>query len=307
MKIAIIDLGTNTFNLLIGEIKDDKLSFLHKDRKIVKLAEGSDNLDYIREVPYQRAISAIRDYAHIIEDFEVDQIVANATSGLRSAGNADQFTLDCWMNYKIQIQVIDGIREAELIYKGVKQAVMLHEEVSLIMDIGGGSTEFNLVTQNELLWSKSYPLGASRLKENFQPNDVLSSEDIYEFNMHFENTLTELIEAINKYNPIEIIGSSGAFDTLVDMILMKNKNHRLKEITYQFKWEDYKEISHKMYSLPLIERKSIPGMIDLRAELMPISCLLMDYIFDKTRVTKFRMSQYSLKEGLFYEMAQELK
>ena len=91
--IAIIDLGTNTFNLLIGEQKKGG-KIIHTEKRLVKLAEGSDNLDYIRNEPYQRAISAIREYKQTIEENRITEVFAYATSGLRSAGNGDKFVLD---------------------------------------------------------------------------------------------------------------------------------------------------------------------------------------------------------------------
>ena len=307
MRIAVIDLGTNTFNLLIGSIKNGNLKIIHSEKKVVKLAEGSNDLDYIRDPSYKRALDAISCYSKKIEEFDVDITKANATSGLRSAGNADQFIQDCWMNYKIQIEVIDGNREAELIYKGVQNALALNSSNSLIMDIGGGSTEFNIINKNELLWSRSYKLGVSRLKENFKPTDPISEEDAKRILYHVEESVFDLIEAIKKYKPKELIGSSGSFDTLVDMIQMRAFNRTFNGNSFDIEMGKYNFLRDNMFELKLDERKRIPGMIDLRADLMPISCLLIDFVLDKTQVTKFRMSKYSLKEGLFFELAQHLK
>lgn len=307
MKIAVIDLGTNTFNLLVGSVSDGKLEIIHSEKRVVKLAEGSNNLDYIRDIPYQRALDAISYYSQKIEEFDVDITKANATSGLRSAGNSDQFIQDCWMNYKIQIDVIDGNREAELIYKGVKQALELNSSNSLIMDIGGGSTEFNIINKDGLLWSRSYKLGASRLKENFKPSDPISEDDAKRIFDHVEGSVSDLVEAIDKYQPKELIGSSGSFDTLVDMIQMEAFNHTIEGNSFDISIDKYKLLHDKMFKLNLEDRKCIPGMIELRADLMPIACLLIDFVLDKTQVENFRMSKYSLKEGLFFELAQDLK
>lgn len=306
MRFAVIDLGTNTFNLLVGEIDGDKIEIIHSEKRVVKLAEGSNNLDFIRDEPYQRALEAIKYYSQEIEQFNVDQVRANATSGLRSAGNSDQFIQDCWMFHKISIQVIDGKREAELIYKGVNMALELKPTNALIIDIGGGSTEFNLVNDQGVLWSASYQLGASRIKENFKPSDPLSNLDKSRILDHIEISTPDLLEAIEKYQPHELIGSSGSFDTLVDMIQMEELNHTIEGNSFDINIDKYKELRDKMYSFHIDERKRIPGMIELRADLMPIACLLIDYIFQKTKIDYFRMSKYSLKEGLFYEMAQDL-
>lgn len=296
--IAIIDLGTNTFNLLIGE-KRKGGQILHTEKRLVKLAEGSDNLDYIRNQPYQRALKAMKEYSQIIEEQGVSEVYAYATSGLRSAGNRDQFVLDCWMNYKINIQLIDGIQEAEFISKGVIGAFPDKLDSSLIIDIGGGSTEFCIIKNGDNIWSKSYKLGASRIKENLRPQDPLSVKDIMMFDSLFEKELSDLIEECSKHNLKRLIGSSGSFDTLVDIIELE-RGSKFEESYFDFVLNDFKRMHKTMLNNDQKFRLKIPGMIPLRAELMPIATLLTDFVINRIGITQLSMSRYSMKEGAFF-------
>lgn len=296
--IAILDLGTNTFNLLIGE-KSEKGAIIHTEKRLVKLAEGSDNLDYIRNEPYQRALKAIKEYSQVIEEIGVSEVFAYATSGLRSAGNGDQFVLDCWMNYKINIQLIDGLQEAKLISRGVIGAFPGEIESALIIDIGGGSTEFCIIKDGQNVWSKSYKLGVSRLKENLKPNDPLSVEDTMRFDSLFENELQDLFKQCEEHKINHLIGSSGSFDTLVDIIELE-RGSNFSESYYHFVLEDFKRMHKAMLKNDKVARLKIPGMIPLRAELMPIATLLTDLIINRIGINKLSMSRYSLKEGAFF-------
>ena len=296
--IAIIDLGTNTFNLLIGEQKKGG-KIIHTEKRIVKLAEGSDNLDYIRNEPYQRALSAVRDYKQTIDEKGITKVFAYATSGLRSAGNGDQFVLDCWMNYKIQIDIIDGIQEANLISKGVIGAFPDTISSALVIDIGGGSTEFCIIKNGTNVWRKSYKLGASRLKENIQPSDPLTVMDVITFDSLFETELQEVIKQCSVHSVKAMIGSSGSFDTLVDIIELESGNQQ-NESYFHFVLEDFKRMHKTMLKNDISYRLKIPGMIPLRAELMPIATLLTSFVLNQCSISQLSMSRYSLKEGAFF-------
>lgn len=295
--IGIIDLGTNTFNLLIGE-KGNNGSIIHTEKRLVKLAEGSHNLDYIRNEPYRRALSAIKEYAYTLEKLKVEHVFAYATSGLRSAGNGDQFILDCWMNYKINIQLIKGIKEAELISIGVLGSFSEPVKSALLIDIGGGSTEFCIIQNGKNIWSNSYKLGASRLKENFNLQDPLSPDDIKSLSSLFEKELLEVFELCRNYNISQLIGSSGSFDTLVDILALE-KSIELEHTNYKFELVDFQRLHKLMLSNDIKFRLQIPGMIPLRAELMPIATLLTNFILEKTGIEHLSMSKYSLKEGAY--------
>ena len=144
MKTAIIDLGTNTFNLLI--VEGDQTLF--KTKIAVKLGEGGITNNFIAEEPYRRGLAALKKHIETIKHYKVERTLAFATSAIRSATNGAVFVKEVKKKLGLNIEVIDGNKEAELIYLGVQQALDLGQENNLIMDIGGGSTEFIICNKN---------------------------------------------------------------------------------------------------------------------------------------------------------------
>src|SRR5262245_52307476 len=125
MRIAVIDLGTNTFNLLIADIGAKGHGKVVSDRIPVKLGEGTINSGYISPGPFQRGINALSHYKELIDLHKVDIVRAFATSAIRSASNGAEFVQLAKERFGFSVEVIDGDREAELIYRGVALAVDL--------------------------------------------------------------------------------------------------------------------------------------------------------------------------------------
>jgi len=159
MKIAVIDLGTNTFNLLVAE-KTSQTSFriLHSSKIAVKLAKGSTDKKELKTEAITRGLKAIEKFLYVTEQFRVERIFAFATAAIRNAQNGSQFTKAVKDKFGIEISIIVPEREAELVYYGVRNAVDIDGKV-LIVDIGGGSNEFIIADKNQIYWKKSYPIG----------------------------------------------------------------------------------------------------------------------------------------------------
>ncbi|MCE9538076.1 MAG: phosphatase, partial [Bacteroidetes bacterium] len=167
-RIAVIDLGTNTFNLLIVEVSSDKTYELVFQTKIsVKLGEGGINKGFIAPLPFNRGIDALKVHKQTIEKYNVGKVYAIATSAIRGASNGAEFVAKANEECNIDVQVISGDKEAETIYYGVRDAVKMSDEVSLIIDIGGGSTEFIIANKHQIFWKQSFLLGVARLLEMF--------------------------------------------------------------------------------------------------------------------------------------------
>jgi len=305
MKVAIIDLGTNTFNLLIAEKgKSGGFKKVASNRIPVKLGEGSINQGYISETPFKRGIEALKQFSGMIKEKNVEQVRAFATSAIRSAKNGAEFISRVKSETGIDVEVIDGDREAELIYFGNREAVKLSDYYSLIMDIGGGSTEFIIATRHEIIWKYSFLLGAARLIEKINPSDPITHIETQTLNAYLLNELIPLLEAAKKYPPVELIGSSGAFDSIVDMMAGEYGTEPLCEgkTEYPVNLHDYYPLASKVIASTLKERLKIKGLIEMRADMMVISCLLVNLILKELHLKKLRVSTYSLKEGVLYNM-----
>ena len=159
MRVGVIDLGTNTFKLLIADITHEKVikPLFHKELG-VKLGQGGIHEHYMTQDAFQRGKSAFQQLHQIASDYPVDQFLTIATSALRSSINGNLFVKDLENAFNVAVKVVSGDEEADLIYLGVKQTVEITEETALIMDIGGGSIEFIIANDEKWLWKKSYDL-----------------------------------------------------------------------------------------------------------------------------------------------------
>jgi exopolyphosphatase/guanosine-5'-triphosphate,3'-diphosphate pyrophosphatase len=303
MVAAIIDLGTNTFNLLIVDISEN-YKILINEKIAVKMGEGGIQFKMIAENAFIRGVNAIITFKEICDKHKANKVFAFGTSAIRNANNGHDFVNEIKSLTGIEINIIDGEREAELIYKGVKLGTKLNDSSSLIMDIGGGSTEFIIANRNEILWKQSFEIGASRLLETFKLSNPILEGEIDSVNSYLEAELQPLITAAVTYNFSELIGSSGSFDTLAEVIANKaNRILDLKVTTdYTFNLKEYEEIYSFLIKSTYEQRLKTKGIIPIRAEMIVISTIMTNYIIDKFMINKMRLSTYSLKEGVLSEL-----
>ncbi len=304
MKLAVIDCGTNTFNLIIVQVKSpDDFELIYNTRIPVKLGERTITNGYIDKEPYERGIQALRNFKTKINEEKVDKVLAFATSAIRDGRNGAEFTAEVKRDLQINIEVIDGEREAALVYNAVREAVKLGKEISLIMDIGGGSTEFILANAEKIFWKKSFTIGAARLLAKFQPGDPISKEEIHSINDHLQAELQPLFEAVEKFPPTELVGSSGAFESFVEMIHgeLGGEPFSHDRTSFTINLELYAKICGKIVSSTLAERKQIKGLVPMRLDMIVICCLLVDFVLSNLRLKTMRMSVWSLKEGAMVE------
>jgi len=300
MRLAVIDCGTNTFNLLIVEFDNQKkYSKIFNTRIPVKLGQGSINEGFIGDEPFKRGVDAMKTFNEEIAKYNVLKVLAFATSAIRDAVNGKDFVAEVKKQTQIEVVIIDGNREAELIYLGNKEAVTLSNSISLIMDIGGGSNEFILANTSGVLWKHSFPIGAARMLEKFTPSDPITENEIKDINDYMQAQLQPIFEATKHFPPIELIGSSGAFDSIVDMVSGEYDGEGISETKtcYTIDMNNYFQISKRVKNSTLEERKKIKGLVSMRLDMIVISCLMVDFILNSFQIQKMRVSSYSLKEG----------
>lgn len=299
---AVIDCGTNTFNLLIFE-KDEheNVHILFRERQVVKLLSTSSK--FIGETPFKCGINALKKFHQTILKFQCTVTSAIGTSALRTTENGNLFKEKAFKETGICIDIVSGKKEAELIVKGVASGISFSENPVLIMDIGGGSTEFIIAKSDQVLWSKSYPLGVSRIMRNFELQDPLSQENISTLFSHFKFITQELKLNILQHQPSCLIGSSGAFDSFAEMLQEKNNQTDKKiENGYTLPHEQVLDLLQVLLISNIEKRLSFPGLIQMRADTIHLSALLVKYVFDLSQITKFKLSQFSLKEGVIAEL-----
>lgn len=297
MKIAVIDLGTNTFHLLIVENSQT----LYRESIPAKIGQGGISQGIISEEGIQRALGVLMHFKDIIETHRIDiaQVFAVGTSAIRNAANKVEFVNRVAEETGLQILVIAGDKEAELIYYGVKEAVAINE-TSMVMDIGGGSVEFIIGNEDRILWKQSFEIGGQRLMDKFMKTDPISMRSVQLMDDYFREQLLPLANACHQYDPKILVGSSGSFDTLIDMYFMKEKGALppAEQIGFEYSISEFYRAYDELVFKSHAERMTIPGMIELRVDMIVVAVCLIKYIIQAFGITQVQVSSYSLKEGI---------
>jgi exopolyphosphatase / guanosine-5'-triphosphate,3'-diphosphate pyrophosphatase len=298
--IAILDLGTNTFHLLIIKKTENNLEVLHKEKNAVKIGKGGIAKGFIATEAYERAIKTVNGFKETADRFGVTETYATATSAIRNARNGYQLVKDIKTKTNIDVQIISGEREAELIYLGVKSALELGKSTSLVIDIGGGSVEFILCNNDTIFWKGSFEIGAQRLLDMFHKSDPISSEDTQNLVNYLDEKLMPLMEAAIQYKPVSLVGASGTFDTLVDIDTQKKGlDFSIEnEKEYTLLVDEFERIFFDIISKSKEDRLRIPGMIEMRVDMIVVACSLIFFIISRFNIQKIRVSSYALKEGV---------
>jgi exopolyphosphatase / guanosine-5'-triphosphate,3'-diphosphate pyrophosphatase len=307
-RIAIIDMGTNTFHLLLAEAGENGYRIIYRDRLAVKIGKGGINHGVITEEGIHRALLAMQSFQNAITNHGISKTFAFGTSALRNASNAMEVSRRIKELTGIDIHIISGDQEAQFIYEGVKAALGLGHEKSLIIDIGGGSVEFIIANNDTVFWKQSLEIGAQRLLECFQKNDPITPNEIKELDTHFERSLKPVFAALEQHHTNILVGSSGTFDTLSDIFCVTHDIHKAPdEAETPLTLEGFYEIYRELIAKDRRERLAIPGMIEMRVDMIVVACCLIRYLLEKHPFKRIRVSTYSLKEGVLASLINPTK
>ncbi len=300
---AVIDMGTNTFHLLLARVGEDGSLEKLTDQKLpVMLGRGGISDGRITPEAMQRGLDALMNFTGQAREAGIrpDEIQAFATSAVRSASNSAGFLSRILEETGLRVQVIEGRTEAEMIFRGVAASGALEGlGTALVMDIGGGSVEFILTQDKNIAWLESFEIGGQRLMDAFMDTDPVRPEQILALDAWLETRLEPLFRACVAHPPQALAGASGTFDTIHDMARYANVGGRLEgqgrygAVSPAFISSLKKELCRKDRSA----RLAIPGMIEMRVDMIVMAVCLLDLVVRRIGVGQVRCSPYALKEG----------
>jgi exopolyphosphatase/guanosine-5'-triphosphate,3'-diphosphate pyrophosphatase len=291
-------MGTNTFHLLLVEINGINFKTIYKEKIPVKLGQGGINQDVLAPEAIKRAMHTLSHFKNLIDGEGITHIFAFATSAVRNAKNGPEFVENVKSEIGIEINVISGEQEAQLIYEGIKLSGSLNGQIELMMDIGGGSVEFIIGTSKEVFYKESFEIGGQRLMELFHHHDPILPEEVSAIKVYLAEKLQPLITAIQTFNPTGLVGASGTFDTLTDMYFESMLQCKLTgQHVFELPIDDFNRIYLDLLSKNHAERMAIPGMIPMRADMIVVASSLINFILQFIPIRSITCSHYALKEG----------
>ena len=298
-RVAALDLGTNSFHVVIVDIyPDGSFRTVDKLKEMVILAEkGMKNR--LSEDAMDRGISALEKIKILCESYGVERILAYATSAIREAENGGEFIQRMIDEVQIKALAISGKKEAELIAQAIQHAVSFGDETVLMVDIGGGSVEFIIGNKFEVFYSSSKKIGAARMAAEFVDHDPITEKEIKKLRNHFADQLGDLFEALEKHDVHTIVGSSGTMENIADMIADRQSitaSVTLNELTYSS--ESYKKFHKDFIKMDRDERLQQSGLEEKRVDIISPGLVLLDFLIDEAGIDQVKISESALREGM---------
>ena len=297
MRIAAIDIGTNSLHMVVCRIRPD-LSFEVVDREKDMIRLGSGGLDgrQLAEPSMSAAIQTLSKFTRIAASHGVDEIIAAATSAVREAGNGPDFVAAVRRAVGLRVQVISGTEEARLIHLAAAYSTHIGRRAAVVVDIGGGSTEITVGTAERMRTGRSFKLGVIRLTERFVTTDPITDRDRRRLVRHIRTQLSPYLAQISR-RPVErVIGTSGTILSLGALAADTRASDDLRNLRVSTK--ALSRLSRQLTSLPLDERLRIPNMDPRRADLAPAGALLLETILQGLGVDDITLCDFALREGL---------
>lgn len=304
MKVAVLDLGTNVFNLLIADISKERC----KIERVLKVPSyiGSSGFStgYLSKEAIESSIESLAVItAEIKNAGKIDLVKAFATSAVRDARNGSSLIDEIKVKFGMDVEVITGDREAELIYKGVRESLLLYNEKVLICDIGGGSVEMIIADKKRIFWKESFNLGVVRLREIFKPEDPITKSQIAMIESFLCDSLGNLWSAYRVYRPKLMVGTSGTFDTFRELVYSEDDG-TLPAMNIEF--PKLGNLHEKLICSTREERTNMSRMSPIRVDYIVLGSIFVQLVIGKCHIEELCQSNYSLKEGFMAEIAESL-
>tara|TARA_B110000503_G_scaffold4874_1_gene6508 strand:+ start:4047 stop:5042 length:996 start_codon:yes stop_codon:yes gene_type:complete len=312
-RVAIVDCGSNTFSMLIVDAKENRWEEQFMMRHPVFLGQGGFKQASIMPDRFAKGIDSLRIMKQATVNFAVDEVRVVATSVLRDAMNGPEFCAKAEEMTGWKMEIISGDQEAHWIHKGVAMTTTQLPEKHVIMDIGGGSLEFIVAEmkvsgeKSEILWKQSFDAGVARLEDFGKPTDPLTQAGVGRYAAFLSYTLAPLQEALKKHQPEILVGSSGSFDTFLDLVkggvaptyvapLSSEWGHPYAE---KINRTGLMALHDTLINSDLQKRLEMPGMAPPRARMIPLASLLIQQVLDWMPENAIIMrSAYALREGV---------
>ncbi len=308
--IAAIDIGTNSFHLLVAQIdKKNNLKTLYKVKEIMRLtAEYGPKEKIISKKEIKDSIKILKRYKQTADKYEA-KIFAKATSAVREAKNKKEYIKQVKEETGIKIVAVSGKKEAEYIYKGMQTAIPLQNKKVLCVDIGGGSTEILYAKNGKTIFAESIKVGAVRMMGKFFPDYHLNKKSINNCREYVEKKIKSKscldFEADYKLT----VGASGTIHAAAAIIhYYIHKKPLIKPNGYSFTKKELNKIIEKVFTNKApFERLGIKGLEAKRADIIPAGLIILDVIFKLFNIKKMILSENALRTGIVYESTSKLK
>ena len=283
---------------------DGRIKIIAREKEVLRLgSQKGKDLSFISDEETNSAISVLKKFKKLADTYNAG-FRAVATSAVREAENRSDFISKVNQYTGINVEVINGRDEAELVYTGADKALSLSDKNVLCIDIGGGSTEIINVNKSRTVFAESVKLGAVRLSKLYFPDYILTKNKITECGAYIENVLNDVFSDYLNQNYDMVVGTSGTIEA-VGVLILKHKNMNVPKSLNSVSFSDSETavISDLILNAETSEKRlNIPGMEEKRADIIPAGVLILERIFQLFGIAEITISNYALREGIILDM-----
>jgi len=299
MRIAAIDIGTNSIHMIVVKIRPD-LSFevIDREKDMVRLGSGGLDGRALTPAAMASALQTLAKFSRLAESHKVDEIIATGTSATREAENGGDFIAEVGRQTGIRVRVISGTEEARLIHLAAGYGVNVGGSSAVVIDIGGGSVEITLGTATHLTHAKSFKAGVIRLTERFVKSDPLSHPNERRLVKHLNREMGSYLEMIARSRFDRVIGTSGTILSLGALALTGDGDPPDDLRNRRVSAKSLRRLRKRLVAADIEERLRMQGLDPRRADLSVAGSVLLDTILRGVGAEDITLCDLALREGL---------
>ena len=301
LKVACIDVGTNSIRLLLANYHEGQFYDARKKLMMTRLGKGVNETKMLDDERMKDSVDAIDTFKQEAVSFGAERIFIMATSAVRDSRNSDVFKQMIFKQTGLQLEIISGKKEAEVGFKGVLMGTHQTNENLLIIDIGGGSTELIVGNQQGIVFSQSLDIGAVRLTGAFISHDPATEDEKRTMDAYIKEKLETIVHENSRYKVTEAVGIGGTATTFATMVHEISVYSRQAVHGLYVTQEQISDYNQKLLALSVDERKKIVGLEEKRADIIYAGGLILQQILERLAIEKYSASDYDNLEGFIVD------
>ena len=307
MNIGTIDISTNSMRLLIADYKNNKIENRKKYINITRIGQGVDDKGYITEEALERNLNALKECADKCIEEKCEKVYCMGTSALRDSKNGQDFVNRAKELTNIDVKIICGEEESNLGFMGVLEGAGGDKSnYILVLDIGGGSTEFIVGNEDGIKFCKSENVGALRMTEKFITTDPISDEEFNKMSDFIEKTISSTLDKIKGMHVSKLVGIGGAITSLSAMNQQLEVYSMEKVHNSVVTKKDLEKILQNLKKMTLSDKKTIKGLQPKRADIITAGVKILHIVMEKLEIEKIMISEYDNLEGLICQNSKKM-
>jgi len=306
-RIAAIDIGTNSFHLLVAAVDPKLRTFriIQAEKATTRLGERDPETGELTAAAMQRGLETLRQFRDLAASHRVEQIVTAATSAVREAPNGRDFLQTILDDLGMEVDLVSGPEEARLIYLGVLSVMPFGDRPHLLLDIGGGSTELILADGRDARALTSTRVGAVRLQRDFVRDDPMPPQRRSFLQAFIQGSLEPAVDKVRRrIKPGEtpvLVATSGTAMAIGSLAASEEERPPRKLHGYRVTWQSLNQVVDRLITMTPAQRRELAPINDRRAEIIVPGALILQTTMKMLGVEDFVLSERALREGLIVD------